>query len=110
VNLERFADGRGLRPDGLTRAKDLLHRAAEMDPATLPLEDQDAAYCAYLNCLGLLATVGERPLEATERLKVAYSQVRKVRYATRQDRHGVTTKLGGVHAAGVSPTYAPHIY
>jgi hypothetical protein len=52
-----------------------------MDPATLPLEDREAAYCTYMNCLRLLATIGERPLEATERLKFIYSQVRRVRYA-----------------------------
>jgi hypothetical protein len=50
-----------------------------MDPATLPPEDHEAAYCTYMNCLRLLATVGERPLEATERLKVLYFQVSRLR-------------------------------
>jgi hypothetical protein len=97
VILERYAKDHGLRPDGLTRAKDLLQRAAEMDPVLLPLEDQDPAYISYVNSLKLLATIGERPVEATERLKVVYVQVSKLRMRKRQDLavNGDTCKLGG---------------
>jgi hypothetical protein len=72
---QRFADER-LRPDGLTRVKALLRRAAALDPDRVPQEDLEDTVCACINCLHLLSTVGECPLLAKEQLQMIYSKVR----------------------------------